>query len=406
MKILIVNKFLYLNGGSETYILKLGNYLKFLGHEVQYFGMYDERNIMKNESESYSDNIDFHSSNSGTASKLKTALSTIYSKNANLKIRKVLEQFKPDIVHLNNINFQLTPSIIYEIKAHSIPIVQTVHDTQIACPCHRFYIEHKKKICRKCEGGNYLNCVANKCVQNSFSKSFLAAFESYYYHLRKTYNLVDLYICPSKFIADVIIKAGISKNKTTVMHNFSDLGTEIQNKTKSSKKYALYFGRLSEEKGINTLIKCCKDSPEVKFVFAGSGPLEADIKSALKEYKNIEFIGFKTGNELQQIILEAAFSICPSECYDNCPLSVIESMALGTPVIASDLGGTKELVSDGITGLIFKAYDSSDLTEKINSLWNDEDTILKMQKNCIELNNNTIDKYSNKLLDEYKKLLN
>ena len=184
MKILMVNKFLYPNGGSETYMLKLGEYLESIGHEVQYFGMEDKRNTVGNRCNVNAPNVDFHGSDGGIKSKISSAVSTVYSKAAREAIGKVLKDFGPDIVHMNNINFQLTPAVIYEIHSAGIPIVQTVHDVQIACPCHRFYIEHKQAVCEQCRRGAYWKCIKNKCLQGSAAKSAVAAVESYYYHFQ------------------------------------------------------------------------------------------------------------------------------------------------------------------------------------------------------------------------------
>lgn len=403
MKILMVNKFLYPNGGSETYMLKLGSYLQELGHEVQYFGMQDERNVVGNQIEAYVPNIDFHQNTGNAIHKIGDALSTIYSKKACKEIGKVLQAFKPDIVHMNNINFQLTPAIIYEIRKAGVPIVQTVHDVQIACPCHRFYIEHSGEICEQCKNGQYWKCIKNKCLHGSRLKSFLAAVESYYYHFRNTYNMVDIYICPSKFIAEKIINAGVQKKRISVQYNFIDK-IIIPNNNYEGKKYVIYFGRLSQEKGIETLIRVCKTLPKVNLVVAGSGPLVEMVRKAAGDNQNIEFVGFKTGDELKQLIYNASFSIYPSEWYENCPLSVIESQALGTPVIGSDLGGTKELIDNEKTGLIFEGTNETALKDAVERLWNQDSLVEEMSKNCLEINSNTIDIYADQLIKKYIKI--
>ncbi|MDE6469444.1 MAG: glycosyltransferase family 4 protein [Eubacterium sp.] len=399
MKILMVNKFLYPNGGSETYMFKLSDYLSSHGHEIEYFGMEHPDRCVNNSINCYTDEMDFH--NSSSVKKITMSLKTIYSKEARKKIGKVLDNFRPDIVHLNNINFQLTPAIIYEIKKRNIPIVQTVHDVQMACPNHKMYIEELSSTCQKCIDGKYINCVKNKCLHNSTMKSAIAAVESYYYHGRNTYNLVDCYICPSKFMADTIIKAGVDKSKIYVLHNFCEKHQNIPNK-QTDKKYALYFGRLSVEKGIKTLIEVCKELPDIHFVFAGTGPLMDECR----KIDNIEAVGFKTGNELKGLIRNAAFSITPSECYENCSMSIIESLSMGTPVIGSDIGGTPELIENNKTGLIFEAGNKSDLKRAIISLYKNSENTLKMRKNCIDSSNNTIEVYTDKLIALYEKQIN
>lgn len=394
MKILMVNKFLYPNGGSETYMFKLGKYLTSIGHQVEYFGMEHPDRCVSNSADCYTKNMDFH--NSSAVKKVLMSLKTIYSSEARKKIRKVLETFQPDIVHLNNFNFQLTPSIIYEIKAHNIPIVQTVHDPQIACPNHRLYIENESRVCSQCHECNYLPCVKNKCVDNSLLKSIIASLESFIYHKKNTYDLIDCFICPSNFMANTICKNGISKGKIKVLHNYCE-NPDISLREKSD--YVLYFGRLSVEKGVNTLIDACKELNSINFVFAGTG----NLFDKCKNIDNINAVGFKSGEELKQLIRRAKFSICPSEWYENCSMSIIESLALGTCVIVSNMGGNPELIIPNETGLVFEAGNKEELKKAILQLYNNPE-LNKMNENCLKNSTNTIEKYTNRLIDIYKSI--
>lgn len=398
MRILMVNKFLYPKGGAETYMFKLGEYLQSLGHQVEYFGMEHPERCVKNSAEIYTDCIDFR--NAKATEKILYSFKSIYSSEAAKKIGTVIKNFKPDIVHLNNINFQLTPSIIYEIKKHKIPIVQTVHDVQIACPNHRMYIEHQERICTDCIDGKYFNCIKNKCIHSSALKSVLACAESYYYHKRNTYNLIDRYICPSRFVADAIISGGVKQDKITVLHNYCEEPKHSYD-DEENEKYVLYFGRLSVEKGIKTLLECARELHQIKFVLAGCGPLEEICANT----ENVKSLGFVSGDELKSLIANAAFTLCPSEWYENCPMSVVESLALGTPVICSDLGGTKELVKENETGLIFEAKNKEQLKQKILTLYNDDALLHKMSQVCLKSSTNTIENYSDTLIEIYKNLI-
>lgn len=401
MRILMVNKFLYPNGGSETYMFKLGKQLEDLGHFVQYFGMKDEKNIVGNDYDVYVENVDYRGRIGGILKNIKAGVETIYSWNARKQIKVLLEKFQPDIVHLNNINFQITPAIIYEIQKYHIPIVQTVHDVQISCPCHRFYIEHQNKICEACGTGKFYKCAINRCLHHSFGKSVIAMLESYYYHKRDIYNLVDMYICPSRFIGSRITKAGVREEKIRVIYNFADGPAYECLESGQRSKYVLYFGRFSKEKGILTLLDVCKELCDIKFVVAGKGPLEKQVEQNCETLENVEYVGFKTGKELQQLIANAAFSVYPSEWYENCPLSVIESQALGTPVIGSDLGGTKELIKDGETGFVFEGCSREALRKAIRELWDDDMLMEKMsiRCRCIEVMN--LEEYTNQIVKWY-----
>lgn len=396
----MVNKFLYPHGGPETYMLKLGDYLISLGHEVEYFGMEHPDRCVGNTAECYTENMDFH--NTSTLKKLKLPFKIVYSKEARKKISAVIKNFKPDIIHLNNINFQLTPSIIYEIKKHGIPIVQTVHDVQMACPNHKMYIDQKQSICEECLNAQYINCIKNKCVHGSSMRSTIAALEAYLYHKRDTYNLIDCFICPSEFITKIMLRAGIKKEKLITLHNFCDQHSDLPQKT-TDKKYVLYFGRISTEKGIQTLVEVCKELAHIQFIFAGSG----ELSDLCKNIKNIEYVGFKQGKELKQLIRNAMFSVAPSEWYENCSMSIIESLALGTPVIGSDLGGIPELITHNETGLIFKAKDKQGLKRAIETLYSNPDKVNEMSSKCLEISyENNIEKYAKNLIDIYNSLIN
>lgn len=392
MKILMVNKFLYPNGGSETYIFKLGECLKAMGHEVEFFGMEDERNIVGNHANAYTSNMNFHT---GKLQKLLYPIKIIYSREARKQIRKVLNDFKPDVVHLNNINFQITPSILYEIKKDNLPIVWTAHDYQLVCPNHMMYNLETKEMCEKCLGRKYKHCSKNRCIHGSRVKSYLGTLEAKYYARRKTYRLVDKMICPSQFLEQKLLSDPVFQDKTIALHNFID---EVEHVEVKKKPYVLYFGRYSEEKGIRTLVKAAKELPEISFVFAGKGPLEEEVNGIL----NIKNVGFQTGKDLEMLIREAKFSLYSSEWYENCPFSVMESQMYQTPVIGANIGGIPELIQEGKTGLLYESGNVKDLIHKIKTLWEEEDLLLQYQYNCKSISFDTVTKYCEKLIKIYR----
>lgn len=399
MKILLVNKFLYPNGGSETYIFKLGEELKKLGHNVEYFGMEHDGRCVGNNVNAYTSNMDFH--NGSKLSKLSYPIKTIYSKEAREKIRRVLDDFKPDVCHLNNFNYQLTPSIILEIvkwrkQTHrNCKIIYTAHDYQLVCPNHMCNNPTTQKPCEKCLGGSFFNCVQNKCIHGSKAKSLIGTLEAEYWKLKGTYKYIDVIICPSRFMKIKLDSNHLFKDKTIVMYNFID---KVSKKDVSKKDYILYFGRYSKEKGIETLLETIKQLPNIKFIFAGNGPLEDKVNSI----SNIDNVGFKTGNELTNLIKEALFSIYPSKWYENCPFSVMESISLGTPVIGSNIGGIPELIDDGKTGLLFESENVRELKDKIIKLYNDKDYLNKLINNTKNNKFDTLKEYTEKIVKIYE----
>lgn len=398
MKVLMVNKFLYPNGGSETYIFEIGKKLIELGHEVQYFGMEHESRIVGNRADSYTSNMDFHT---GKLQKLLYPFKILYSTEARRKIRVVLEDFAPDVVHLNNINFQITPAILYEIRdfekktGKKIKVVFTAHDYQWVCPNHMMYIPTTGEICKRCLGGKYGNCAKYKCIHGSTVKSILGSMESWLYHGRKTYGLVEAIICPSQFMAEQLATDPVLKDKLVVMHNF--LTKEALTATEEKEDYVLYFGRYAKEKGIDTLLEVCKELPDIPFVFAGSGPLKEEVGNV----PNIKDVGFCSGNDLQKLISKARFSVYPSEWYENCPFSVMESQMYGTPVIGADIGGIPELIQENKTGELFESGNKEQLKNKIHSLWKDKERQEQYVKGCKQIQFDNLDEYCDKLLGLY-----
>ena len=248
MKVLMINKFLYPNGGSETYIFKLGDYLKSHGHEVQYFGMEHEGRCVGNAVNAYTSDMDFHG---GSAlSKMTYPIKTIYSSEARKKLRLVLDDYQPDVCHINNFNYQLTPSIILEIAkwrkqtGHKCRIIFTAHDYQLVCPNHMCNNPNTSENCEKCLGGHFLNCTKGKCIHGSTAKSAIGTMEAVFWRLNGAYKYIDTMICCSEFLKTKMDTNPLFAKKTVPLHNFVD---KVEWKEVQKKDYVLYFGRFSKE---------------------------------------------------------------------------------------------------------------------------------------------------------------
>lgn len=399
MHILMINKFLYPNGGSETYIFKLGEYLQKMGHEVQFFGMEHKGRCVGNRIDAYTTDMDFHGGSK--ISKLTYPFKTIYSKEARVQLRKVLDDFQPDVCHLNNFNYQLTPSIILEIvkwredNGKDCKIIFTAHDYQLVCPNHMLNNPVTHANCEKCLGGHFMNCTKGKCIHGSTAKSVIGTMEAEFWKLKGTYKYIDTMICCSEFMKSKMDSNPLFAMKTVAMHNFID---KVEWKDVEKKDYVLYFGRFSEEKGIGTLIRVCKELPDVQFIFAGAGPLG----DSLEGVKNIKNAGFQKGKVLERLIREARFSICPSVVYENCPFSVMESQMYGTPVLGADIGGIPELIQVGKTGELFESGSVGDMKAKIQKLWDNKKLCEEYSRNCKSIGFDTIDEYYEKIMRVYQ----
>lgn len=396
MKILMVNKFLYPKGGAETYVIKLGQILTAQGHEVQYFGLSDSRNTVGNRAGAYVSHMDL---STGTAKNLTAPFRIIYSSEARKKIRTVLEDFQPDVVHLNNIQFYLTPSIILETEKYrrqtgrSVKLIYTAHDYQLICPSHGLF-DNDVNVCEKCLGGNYTHCLRTKCVKNSRAKSFLGMVDAYFWRISPAYKYIDTIICCSHFLKSKLDTQSRFRDKTVALHNFVDTVAPIP---VEKENYVLEFGHLCRDKGTYTLLEAARRLPDTRFVFAGFGEAEP----AIAQVPNAEFVGFKTGKELEMLIRKAKVSVYPSEWYENCPFSVIESQMYGTPVIGARMGGIPELIGEGVTGELFEAKNTDELTEKLNKLLRDPDLLAQYSAACLLREFETPESYYQKLMKIY-----
>lgn len=398
MKILMINKFLHPNGGSETYLFKLGKCLEEQGNEVQYFGMEHEGRCVGNRVGAYTGEMDFHGGS--RLRKLTYPVRTIYSGEARKRIRLVLDDFQPDVCHLNNFTYQITPSVILEIvkwrreAGRECRIIYTAHDYNLVCPNHMLHNPNTHENCEKCLGGRFLNCVKGRCIHGSLAKSAIGAAEALFWNRKGVYRYIDRIICPSEFLKKKMDTNPVFREKTVTMHNFVD---RVEERETEKKDFVLYFGRFSEEKGIGTLLKACRELPDIEFVFAGSGPLEGDVNAL----PNVRNVGFQTGEALERLIREARFSIYPSEWYENCPFSVMESQMYDTPVLGADIGGIPELIDVGRTGELFESGDVEDLKGKILELWGNPDLIGRYSENCRNICFDTDESYSRKLAEVY-----
>jgi glycosyltransferase involved in cell wall biosynthesis len=371
MKVLLVNKFFFLNGGSERVFFQEKDFLTRNGVEVIDFSMLDPRNIQSPYSVYFVDNIDY-SRDAGLISKFKNATSFVHSTKALDNLSQLLENERPDIAHLHNIYHQLTPSIIPLLKQHKVKVVLTLHDYKLVCPAYNGL--NGMQLCNECHGRYFWKPFTINC-QRSISRGSLLAVEAFWHKWIGSYDAVDLFIAPSDFMKKQINQR-VHPSKIRILPNGIESKKYLPNY--SDKGYALYFGRLSKEKGLKTLLEAhnsISDSLSLKVV--GTGPLAEELKVS---YPRAEFIGYKCGDELNDLITNAAFVVVPSEWYENCSMVVLEAMAFGKPVVGSRIGGIPEQIVDGKTGILFEMGDTEELAQKMLTLTNNSPLRLAMGK--------------------------
>lgn len=444
MRILLVNKYFYRKGGAETYFFALAEGLKALGHEVAFFSMKHPNNEPSRWSKYFVSEKDYVGEISAFK-KVQEASTLIYSFEAKRKFEALLEEFKPDIIHMNNVHRQLTLSILDApyLKKHHVPVVYTAHDYILLCPAYTM-VNGRGEVCDACLDRHFMHATKNICVKGSRAKSALATMEAEFLKFHHSYDKIDLIIAPSKFMKSKLDEGGFA-GKTVAMQNFLTdsqmaMGARVANTHKfedtkaGARPYFLFFGRLSKEKGILTLVKAflqaaglakgndtvrnddrgTRTLPDVwDLHIVGDGPergaIEQLIASAGQQAASrIHLLGYKSGEKLQREVGNARFTVLSSEWRENMPYSGLESLAAQTPIIGARIGGIPELVEEGKTGVTFESGNTVDLS---NSMLNCSAVSVSnysaMQRFCREYVNERClqNKYALALIDLYGRMI-
>jgi len=361
MKILLANKFYYPRGGDCIYTLHLESLLKSKGHDVAAFAIHHPQNQSNAFQRYFPSEVSY--SPGGGKGLLKTVLRPLGAKEIKQKFTTLLNDFHPDIVHLNNIHTHLSPILAEIAYKKQIRVVWTIHDFKLLCP--RYDCLRNGTFCRLCFS-NKINVLKYRCMKNSIFASALAYVEAEKWSKEKLEKYTDVFICPSEFMKSQMLAGGFSENKLRVLPNFASIRkSDLPNCKREN--YYCYVGRISEEKGIETLLQVAQQLP-YPLKIAGTGPLFDDLHRRYS-IATIEFLGHLRQEEVKTLIEKARFSVIPSECYENNPLSGIESMYLGTPVLGADIGGIPELIEEHRTGLLFESRNKADLKNKIEEMY-------------------------------------
>ena len=398
MRILLVNKYFYRKGGAETYFFALAEGLKALGHEVAFFSMKHPNNEPSYWSKYFVSEKDYVGKISAFQ-QAKEAATLVYSLESKRKFEALLEEFHPDVIHMNNVHRQLTLSILDApyLKKHHVPVVYTAHDYILLCPAYTM-VDGAGNVCDDCLDRHFIHAVKKTCVKGSKAKSGLAFLEAEFLKYHHSYDKIDRIIAPSEFMKSKLDEGGY-KGRTIAMQNFltesqMEMAHKVTNTAKfdTIKPYFLFFGRLSQEKGILTLVKSFLRATGLPsnwtLHIVGDGPerktIEQLVKSAGPEAESrIKLLGYKTGEDLQREVGNARFSVLCSEWRENMPYSGLESLAAQTPVIGANIGGIPELVVEGETGFRFGSGDLHSLTKTLYKAADvDEPRYSAMQRQC------------------------
>lgn len=402
MKILLCNKFYYRRGGDCIYTMNLEQMLKAHGHDVAIFAQQFPLNDPSPWSKYWP-----------TEFKMKPSLTMLDSLlrpfglgsvkrcfNAIMddffgRYTGLVKQYQDCVVHLNNIHTQLSPILAEMAHERGIRVVWTLHDSKLVCPCYTCMRDGKW--CEECFTDKKA-VLRHKCMTGGALGSYIGYQEAKKWTVQRLQQCVDTFICPSQFMADTMVKGGFLKDKLCVRSNYIDV-QKVQQPSFKKEYYYVYLGQMNPIKGVRTLCKAASQLP-YRLVMIGGGFILDELKEQYKEAENIEFKGQMTWNELRPLVEKARFMVLPSECSENNPLSVIESLSLGTPVLGANIGGIPELIKKGVNGEVFTSGDTQGLKLSIESMWSKTFDYNSIATTAVEQYNES--NYYNLLINIYK----
>jgi glycosyltransferase involved in cell wall biosynthesis len=368
MRILVVNKFFWPKGGSERVMFDLIDGYRAAGHEVVPFAMRSERNVGSPHERHFVPEVDY-----GRLSALgavRAGLRAVWSGEARKRIVGLVREVRPHVAHLHNFHHQLSPSIVDGLATESVPAVHTLHDYQVICPNYLLYTEGAP--CERCRGGRFHEAVRHRCVRGSRAASAVAAADLAFHRWRGTLEKgIAAFVSPSRFLRDKLVEFGVSPDRVRVVPNGLDPG-DIEPADAPGRGF-LYAGRLAREKGVGTLVDAVGRAEGLRLTVAGTGPEEKALRRRAEEIapERIRFVGHLGRDELLATVRAARAVVMPSEWYENAPMSALEALASGVPVVATRLGGLPEMVRDGETGLLVAPGDPDGLGAALRRLEDD-----------------------------------
>lgn len=364
-KVLLVNKFYYPRGGDCVVTMNLERLLRDRGHETAVYAMRYPDNVPAEYDRYFAPQVSF---GGGIGTRLRAVARTLGVGDIRTSFGRILDDFRPDVVHLNNIHSYLSPVLALMAHRRGIRVVWTLHDYKLLCPS---YSCQKNGVpCQDCAVRGKSGVLRNRCMKGSLAASAIAWLEALRWNRRVLERNTDVFVCPSRFMARSMQKAGFDVSKLVVNCNFVDpakMEALASAPAAHRDDYCCYIGRLSEEKGVRTMLRAAAMRPGLRMKVAGDGPLADELRAEYASATNIEFVGRLDAAGVTELCSRARFSVLVSDCYENNPLGAIESLCMGTPVIGSDMGGIPELIEPGTTGLIVPAGDPDALARAMDS---------------------------------------
>jgi glycosyltransferase involved in cell wall biosynthesis len=338
----------------------------------------------------------------GLSGKIKAFCYGIYSAPMRRAMAKVISHERPDVVHVHNLYPFFSPSVLVACRQARVPVVLHCHSHFLTCPSTFHF--NDGEICERCAGGREYWCLFKNCRRNILESTGYALRSAVARKFKLFANNVTLFITATDHVKQRLVEAGFSKDRIVVVPLAV---AEAPSPTDPLRgKYVVYAGRLSPEKGVETVLAAALLLPQVTFVIAGDGPLTKELQEIAPQ--NVTFLGWLNKAQLSSLYCQARFAVVPSLCMESFGLVVTDAMSYGLPVLASNIGGLSEIVEEGVTGLLFQPGNSADLAEKINNLWTDPHLCRRMGQAGREktIREYTEDVYYNRLIAVYKEAIN
>lgn len=408
MKILMINKYHQIIGGADTDFFATIRLLEQAGHQVIPFCLKIEGNLESPYSSYFVDGLSYRNwATAPLGAQLKTFAQGFYNEDARRSVERLVAEVQPDVAHVHNILYQLSPSVLEPLWRRRIPIVQTLHDYHLVCPGGLLYAQGR--VFEQCANPlQMVACISRRCHSNSAAVTALAVSSHLFHKVTKIYaERVTAFTVPSRFMRAKMIERGVPAAKLTVIPH--PLDASAFSPRYEPGEYALFVGRIVNIKGYDTLIRAAAGL-NLRVIILGDGP--ADEKAHLQQLlesehaSNVEWLGPKSSAEVREYMLGSRFVVVPSESYENFPAVIREAFACGKPVIGSRIGGIPELVDDE-TGILFDPQNAEQLRAAMCELDADPERIVQLGKNARHRAETRLDPkvYLNSLVHLYQSLL-
>jgi glycosyltransferase involved in cell wall biosynthesis len=311
----------------------------------------------------------------GVLERMKLAKHVISSKDSKEQLTGLIAKERPDVVHIHNTFFMISPSIYSACAEAGVPVIRTLQNYRLLCPAATFF--RAGATCEKCLGRTPpWPSVAYSCYRDSRTQTAVVAGMLTVHRLLKTWQKqVDMYIAVTNFMREKYIEGGFSSDRIVVKPNtiYSDPGV-----CQGERDYVMFAGRLAGEKGVHTLISAWSGLREIPIKILGDGTLIHEARASDKILPTMQFLGWQPHEDVFNLLKGARFLVVPSEWYEGFPMTIVESFACGVPVIASRIGSIQEIVKDGETGLMFAAGDAGELRRKVEWAWTHKEEMQRM----------------------------